>query len=41
MGITLMFAGISIMGTFISALGAMLIGSKLKKHETADHLQSI
>ena len=36
MGIALMFVGISIIGTFISALGAMLIGSRLKKHETVE-----
>ena len=36
MGIVLMFVGISIIGTFISALGAMLIGSRLKKHETVE-----
>ena len=36
MGIVLMFVGITIIGTFISALGAMLISSRLKKHETAE-----
>jgi len=36
MGIALMFIGISIIGTFISALGAMLIGSRLKKRETVE-----
>jgi len=36
MGIVLMFVGISIIGTFISAFGAMLIGSRLKKHETVE-----
>ena len=36
MGIALMFVGISIIGTFISALGATLIGSRLKKHETVE-----
>jgi voltage-gated potassium channel len=36
MGIALMFVGIAIIGTFISAFGAMLIGSKLKKHETVE-----
>lgn len=36
MGIALMFIGISIIGTFISVLGAMLIGSRLKKHETVE-----
>jgi voltage-gated potassium channel Kch len=35
-GIVLMFVGISIIGTFISALGAILIGSRLKKHETVE-----
>lgn len=35
-GIALMFVGISIIGTFISALGARLIGSRLKKHETVE-----
>ena len=36
MGIALMFIGISIIATFISAFGAMLIGSRLKKHETVE-----
>jgi len=36
MGIALMFVGISIIGTFISAFGAMLIGFRLKKHETVE-----
>lgn len=36
MGIALMFIGISIIGTFISTLGAMLIGSRLKKYETVE-----
>ena len=36
MGIALMFIGITIIGTFISALGAMLISSRLKKHETVE-----
>ena len=35
-GIVLMFVGISIIGTFISALGALLIGSRIKKHETLE-----
>ena len=35
-GIALMFIGISIIATFISAFGAMLIGSRLKKHETVE-----
>ena len=35
-GIALMFIGISIIGTFISALGAMLISSRLKKRETVE-----
>ena len=35
-GIALMFIGISIIGTFISALGAMLIGSRLKKYESVE-----
>ena len=35
-GIALMFVGISIIGTFISALGARLVGSRLKKHETLE-----
>jgi voltage-gated potassium channel len=37
MGIVLMFVGITIIGTFISALGAMLISSRLKKHETVEN----
>lgn len=37
MGIGLMFVGISIIGTFISALGARLVGSRLKKHETMEY----
>lgn len=36
MGIVLMFVGIAIIGTFISALGALLIGSRLKKHESVE-----
>ena len=36
MGIALMFVGISIIATFISAFGAMLISSRLKKHETVE-----
>ena len=36
MGIALMFVGIAIIGTFISAFGAILIGSRLKKHETVE-----
>lgn len=35
-GIALMFIGISIIGTFISALGARLVGSRLKKHESVE-----
>ena len=35
-GIALMFVGISIIGAFISALGARLVGSRLKKHETVE-----
>lgn len=35
-GIVLMFVGIAIIGTFISAFGAMLISSRLKKHETLE-----
>ena len=31
-----MFVGISIIGTFISALGAQLIGSRLKKYESLE-----
>ena len=34
LGIVLMFVGISIIGAFISALGARLVGSRLKKRET-------
>lgn len=37
MGIGLMFVGISIIGVFISAFGAVLIGSRLKKHEDVSH----
>lgn len=33
LGIGLMFVGISIIGVFISALGARLVGSRLKKRE--------
>jgi len=36
MGIVLMFVGISIIGTFISVLGARLVGSRLKKYETVE-----
>lgn len=36
MGIALMFVGISIIGVFISALGARLVGSRLKKRETIE-----
>jgi voltage-gated potassium channel len=36
MGIGLMFVGISIISVFISALGARLIGSRLKKRETIE-----
>lgn len=36
MGIGLMFVGISIIGTFISALGARLVGSRLKKRENIE-----
>lgn len=36
MGIGLMFVGISIIGTIISSVGAMLIGSRLKKHESLE-----
>ena len=35
-GIALMFVGISIIGTFISAFGAMLVGSRLKKYESVE-----
>lgn len=37
MGIGLMFVGISIIGVFISAFGAILIGSRLKKREDVSH----
>lgn len=37
MGIGLMFVGISIIGVFISAFGAILIGSRLKKHNDISH----
>ena len=37
MGIGLMFVGISIIGVFISAFGAMLIGSRLKRHDDISH----
>ena len=37
MGIVLMFIGISIIGAFISALGAMLVGFRLKKRETVEY----
>ena len=37
MGIVLMFVGISIIGTFISVLGARLVGSRLKKQETLEY----
>ncbi|HET6517210.1 MAG TPA: potassium channel family protein [Nitrosopumilaceae archaeon] len=37
MGIGLMFVGISIIGVFISAFGAILIGSRLKKHDNVSH----
>ena len=36
MGIVLMFVGISIIGAFISALGARLVGSRIKKRETIE-----
>lgn len=36
LGIGLMFVGISIIGAFISALGARLVGSRLKKRETLE-----
>lgn len=36
MGIGLMFGGISIIGVFISALGARLVGSRLKQRETVE-----
>lgn len=35
-GIALMFIGISIIGVFISVLGARLVGSRLKQHETVE-----
>lgn len=35
-GIALMFVGIAIIGTFISALGARLVSLRLKKHETVE-----
>ena len=35
-GIVLMLVGISIIGTFISAFGAMLVGSRLKKYESIE-----
>lgn len=37
MGIGLMFVGIAIIGSFISAFGAMLIGWKMKKQETLEN----
>ena len=37
MGIGLMFGGISIIGVFISALGARLVGSRLKQRDTVEH----
>jgi len=36
MGIGLMFVGISIVGTIISSVGAILVGSRLKKHESLE-----
>jgi len=36
LGIVLMFVGISIIGAFISALGARLVGSRIKKRETLE-----
>ena len=36
LGIVLMFVGISIIGAFISALGARLVGSRIKKRETIE-----
>lgn len=36
MGIGLMFVGISIIGTIISSLGAIIIGSRIKKHESVE-----
>ena len=35
-GIGLMFIGISIIGAFISAFGAILVGLRIKKHETVE-----
>ncbi|MHA7647168.1 potassium channel family protein [Nitrosopumilus sp. S4] len=35
-GIGLMFVGIAIIGSFISAFGAMLVGWKMKKHESLE-----
>jgi len=37
LGIGLMFVGISIIGVFISAFGAILIGSRLKKYDNVSH----
>lgn len=37
LGIVLMFVGISIIGVFISAFGAILIGSRLKKYDDISH----
>jgi voltage-gated potassium channel len=37
MGIGLMFVGISIIGAFISALGARLVNSRLRKRETVEY----
>lgn len=37
LGIVLMFVGISIIGVFISAFGAILVGSRLKKHYDISH----
>lgn len=37
MGIVLMFVGISIIGTFISVLGARLVGLRLKKQEKSEY----
>lgn len=36
MGIGLMFVGISIIGTIISSLGAILIGSRIKKYDSVE-----
>ena len=36
MGIVLMFVGISIIGAFISALGARLVGSRIRKSQTIE-----